>query len=269
MKRAGQQRLRKGRLTLALFLNLFVSLFLSLLLPAILQPAQARELQAVGAPFERVFAYQGNGVYTGLGAELLRLMAARTGNTVSFRMVPWARAQAMLAQGQADILIGPYKSPERMASMVFSAQPFYQDQIVFYTRQYGGFAREGDYAALKNRRVVVLNGWAYGADWERIRPSLQVSIANSVENGVKMLLHNHVDVFISNRRNTDPVIARLALQGQIKALPKVIDVQNGYFAFPRTPEADRLRLQFDQELNRMISSGELKQLGKRFDVSVP
>lgn len=261
MKRAGRQRLDKGRLTLALFL--------SLLLPAISQPAQARELLAVGAQFERVFAYQSGGGYTGLGVELLRLMAERTGNTVHFRMVPWARAQAMLAQGQADILIGPYKSPERMVSMVFSAQPFYQDQIIFYTRQNGGFAWEGDYAALKGRRVVVLNGWAYGADWDRIRSSLQVSVANSVENGVNMLLHNHVDVFISNRRNTDPVIARLALQGRIKALPKVIDVQNGYFAFPRTPEADSLRLQFDQELNKLISSGELKQLGKRFDVSVP
>src|SRR5450830_38984 len=144
MKRPWQQGLRQGLLALAL------------LLPGLALPVQARELLAVGAQFEHVFEVQANGDYTGLGAELLRLMAARTGNTVRFRLVPWARAQAMLAQGQADILIGPYKSPERMASMVFSAQPFYQDQIVFYTRQQGGFVWEGDYAALRNRRVVLL-----------------------------------------------------------------------------------------------------------------
>ncbi|WP_300752781.1 transporter substrate-binding domain-containing protein [Janthinobacterium sp.] len=257
MKRPGQHGLRQGLLALAL------------LLPAFALPVQARELLAVGAQFERVFEYKNNGDYTGLGAELLRLMAARTGNTVRFRVVPWARAQAMLAQGQADILIGPYKSPERMVHMVFSAQPFYQDQIIFYTRQKGGFAWDGDYAALKTRRVVLLNGWAYGADWERIRPGLQVSVANSVENGLNMLVHNHVDVFISNRRNTDPVIARLGLQGQIKALPKVIDVQNGYFAFPRSTESDKLRLQFDQQFNSLINSGELKRLARRFDVTTP
>ena len=246
-------------------------LALALLWPVLLVPSQApaRELLAVGAPFERVFEYQESGEYGGLGAELLRLMAARTGNTVRFRMVPWARAQAMLVQGQADILIGPYKTPERIASMGFSDKPFYQDQMVFYTRQDASFGWDGDYAVLKNRRVVLLNGWAYGAEWERVRPGLQVSVANNVENGLKMLVHNHVDVFVSNRRNTDPVIARLGYARQVKPLPKVIEVQNGYFAFPRSPTFDKLRLQFDQELNSLIDSGELKKLGKRYDVGVP
>jgi polar amino acid transport system substrate-binding protein len=246
-------------------------LTLALLWPALAAPlqAQARELLAVGAQFERVFEYQESGEYGGLGAELLRLMAARTGHTVRFRMVPWARAQAMLVQGQADILIGPYKTPERIASMAFSDKPFYQDQMVFYTRQDASFGWDGDYAVLKNRRVVLLNGWAYGADWERVRPGLQVSVANNVENGLKMLVHNHVDVFVSNRRNTDPVIARLGYGRQVKPLPRVIEIQNGYFAFPRSPTFDKLRLQFDQEFNSLIETGELKRLGKRYDVTVP
>ena len=212
-------------------------LALALLGPVLVLPLQApaRELLAVGAQFERVFEYQVSGEYGGLGAELLRLMAARTGNTVRFRMVPWARAQAMLVQGQADILIGPYKSPERIASMAFSEKPFYQDQMVFYTRQDASFGWDGDYSVLKNRRVVLLNGWAYGADWERVRPGLQVSVANNVENGLKMLVHNHVDVFVSNRRNTDPVIARLGYARQVKPLPRVVETQNGYFAFPARP----------------------------------
>ena len=246
-------------------------LALALLWPVLLVPSQApaRELLAVGAQFERVFEYQNSGEYGGLGAELLRLMAARTGNTVRFRMVPWARAQAMLVQGQADILIGPYKTPERMASMAFADKPFYQGQMVFYTRQDASFGWDGDYSVLKGRRVVLLNGWAYGAEWERVRPGLHVSVANTVENGLKMLVHNHVDVFVSNRRNTDPVIVRLGYGRQVKPLPKVIDVQNGYFAFPRSPAFDKLRLQFDQEFSALSDSGELKKLGTRHDVAIP
>ena len=232
-------------------------------------PVQARELLAVGAQFERIFDYQASGEYTGLGAELVRQLAGRTGNTVRFRMVPWARAQAMLAQGQADILIGPYKTPERLASMAFSERAFYQDQIVFYARQDAAFAWDGDYTALKTRRLVMLNGWAYGSDWQRARPGLQISVANTVESGLKMLVHNHVDLFITNRRNTDPVISRLGYERQVRPLTRIVDTQNGYFAFPRSPEFDKLRLQFDQELNSLIDSGELKRLGKRFEVVVP
>lgn len=258
MNAAGQRHWRRHLLGLAL-------------LPVLFTPwqAQARELLAVGAQFERVFDYQPSGEYVGLGAELVRILAARTGNTVRFRMVPWARAQAMLAQGQADILIGPYKAPERFASMAFADKPFYQDQIVFYARQEPGFSWDGDYANLKNRRLVMLNGWAYGSDMERLRSTLQVSVANNVENGLKMLVHNHVDLFVTNRRNTEPVVARLGLQRQVKVLPRVLEVQNGYFAFPRAPEFDRLRLQFDQEFNSLVESGELKRLGRRFDVTVP
>ncbi|MCL6482905.1 MAG: amino acid ABC transporter substrate-binding protein [Janthinobacterium lividum] len=246
-------------------------LALALLWPAcaVSLQVQARELLVVGAQFERVFEYQDSGEYAGLGVELVRLMATRTGYTVRFRMLPWARAQAMLVQGQADILIGPYKTPERIASMGFSDKPFYQDQMVFYTRQDASFDWDGDPAVLKNRRVVLLNGWAYGTDWERMRHGLQISVANNVENGLKMLVHKHVDVFVSNRRNTDPVISRLGYGRQVKPLPKVIEIQNGYFAFPRSPAFDKLRLQFDQELNKLIETGELKRLGKRYDVGVP
>ena len=258
MNGAGQRRWRRLLLGLALSPVLFAP-----------WQAQARELLAVGAQFERVFDYLPSGEYVGLGAELVRILAARTGNTVRFRMVPWARAQAMLAQGQADILIGPYKAPERFSSMAFSEKPFYQDQIVFYTRQDAGFSWDGNYATLKNRRLVMLNGWAYGFELERARPTLQVSVANNVENGLKMLVHNHVDVFVSNRRNTDPVIARLGYGRQVKPLPKVIEVQNGYFAFPRSPTFDKLRLQFDQEFSALSDSGELKKLGKRHDVAIP
>ena len=230
---------------------------------------QARELLAVGTQFERVFDYQPNGEFVGMGAELVRILAARTGHTVRFRMVPWARAQAMLAQGQADILIGPYKSPERLASMGFSDKPFFQDQIVFYARQDSSFSWDGNYASLKNRRLVLLNGWVYGAEMERLRSGLQVSVANTVENGLRMLVHGHVDVFVSSRRDTEPVLVRLGLERQIKVLPQVLEVQNAYFAFPRTPESDRLRVQFDQELKSLIDSGEMKRLGKRYKVTVP
>lgn len=231
--------------------------------------ACARELLAIGAHFERVFERGQEGEIIGLGPEIVKILAQRTGHSVRFELYPWARAQALIAQGKADILIGPYKTPERQQTMAFSRLAFYQDQMVFYARADANASWNGDFATLGEHRIVVLNGWAYGAAFEQAKPQLRISIANSVDSGLKMLVHQHVTLFASNRRNTEPVLGRLGLAGQIVMLPKVIDVQEGYFAFPRDAQFDTLRREFDVAFQRMVDSGELKKLGQRHEVSVP
>jgi polar amino acid transport system substrate-binding protein len=231
--------------------------------------ASARELLAIGAHFERVFERGQEGEIVGLGPEIIRLLAQRMGHTVRFELYPWARAQALIGQGKADILIGPYKTPERQQTMMFSRLPFYQDQMVFYARADANASWNGDLATLGEQRIVALNGWAYGSAFDQARPQLRLSIANSVDSGLKMLVHQHVHLFASNRRNTEPVLGRLGLAGQITMLPKVIDVQEGYFAFPRDTQFDTLRRDFDAAFQRMVDSGELRKLGQRHEVIVP
>lgn len=232
-------------------------------------PAGARELLVVGAHFERVYERGQEGQIVGLGPEIVRLIAQRLGHKARFELYPWARAQAMLAQGKADILVGPYKNMERMQIMAFSRLPFYQDQMVFYVRSGTQIDWNGDFAALGDMRIVILNGWAYGPTFDRARPQLRLSVANSVESGLKMVAHQHVQLFASNRRNTEPVLGRIGLAGQISMLPRVIEVQDGYFAFPRRVASDALRKEFDLEFQRLVDSGELRRLGQRHEVTVP
>lgn len=249
--------------------HLAAALLLAVLLLLICAPAGARELLVVGAHFERVFERTPDGQFTGLGPEIVRLLAAQMGHTVRFEIYPWARAQAVLAQGRADILVGPYKSFERVQRMNFSRRPFYQDQMVFYALDKSGIVWHGDFATLADHRIVIMNGWSYGEQFEQARPMLKVSVANTVENGVKMVEAGHVALFASNRRNTEPVLARLGLTGQLLPLAQVIQVQDGYFAFPKRPPHEALRREFDQAFAALVESGELKRLGQRFDVTVP
>lgn len=231
--------------------------------------AQARELLVVGAQFARVFERADDGNFAGMGPEIVRTLAARMGHTVRFEIYPWARAQAMVAQGKADILVGPYKSPARLELLAFSARPFYQDHMVFFARAGARPGWAGDYAALTGLRIVALNGWVYGADFDRARPILQISTANTVENGVRMLVHEHVDLFATNQRNTEPVVAALGMQQKVAPLAQVIDVQNGYFAFPKGMQHDSLRAAFDLAFNAYVGAGELRKLGRRLEVEIP
>lgn len=232
-------------------------------------PAAARDLLVIGTHFERVYERGQEGEIVGFGPEIVRLIAQRLGHRAVFELYPWSRAQALVAQGKADILVGPYKTYERQQIMAFSRLPFYQDQMVFYVRKGANLDFNGDYGALTEQRIAIVNGWAYGAAFDKARPQLKLDIVNSVDSGLKMLAAQHAHMFASNRRNTEPVLGRLGLSGQLTMLPKVIEVQEGYFGFPKRSSADALRKEFDAEFQRMVDSGELKRLGLRHEVTVP
>ena len=233
-------------------------------------PAGAREWLVVGAHFERVYERGANGEFSGIGVELVRMVARQLNDTVRFEIYPWPRAQAMVGQGQADILVGPYKTPERLLSMAFSQRPFYRDQMVFYRHSENEVEWNGDYRALKERRIVILNGWAYGERFgAAARGGLRVSVANSVESGLRMLSLRRVDLFATNRRNAEPVVAALRLTGAVRPMLPAIEVQDGYFAFPRDAGHDALRAAFDAAFNTLVDAGALKKLGQRLDVNTP
>lgn len=232
-------------------------------------PGWARELLVVGAHFERVFERKPDGQFYGIGPDIVRQVARQNGDTVRFELYPWARAQALVAQGMADILVGPYKSPERLEKMAFSRSAFYRDDMVFYALNGSGMQWKGDYAALEGKSIVVMNGWAYGRQFDAARPRLRISVANNVENGLMMLTYRHVALFASNRRNTEPVAAALRIAGQVEALPTVIGVQDGYFAFPKDAGHEPIRRRFDAAFEALIAAGELRRLSQRYDVDVP
>jgi polar amino acid transport system substrate-binding protein len=226
--------------------------------------AGARELRVVGGHFDDMYERRANGEFHGLGVDVMRAMLKRSGDTARFEIYPWARAQAMVAAGQADILVGPYKTPERALRMAFSAKSFMRDDIVFYARSGADIAWKGDYAALAGKSMVVVKNWAYGGGFDEARAKLQIHQVDTVPGALKMLTQGHVDLFPSNRRNVERLLAHLHLSGQVVALPHVMLQQEAYFAYPRKAGADAVRLRMDAALRALAESGELKRLGQRY-----
>jgi polar amino acid transport system substrate-binding protein len=227
----------------------------------------ARELLVVGAHFARVYE-RANEQFSGMGPEILRAIAPQLGQPLHFDLFPWARAQSMVAQAQADLLVGPYKSPERLLLFAFSERPFYVDQMVFFARANALFEWDGDFASLRDKRIVAINGWAYGDEFDAARNSMNISLTNSVEAALAMLAVGRVDLFATNRRNTEPVIPLQALVGKVAPLSRIIALQRGYFAFPKRPEYDAVLERFDRAFNAYIDAGELRKLGRRLNVAV-
>src|SRR6185436_16099856 len=82
----------------------------------LVNPAHATPLRAVGSQFARIFEGAEGQAPKGLAVDLLGMLF---GDNVRCEWLPWPRAQLMLEQGEADILVGPYRTPEREARMLF------------------------------------------------------------------------------------------------------------------------------------------------------
>lgn len=231
--------------------------------------AQAREWLVVGTTFPQVYEQSADGSFTGLAPSVLRHLAAELGDELRFELYPWTRAQRMVELGEADILVGPYRTAEREARFAFAAEPFYQDRIVFYSRRDQASTWNGDYASLHGKRVAVVRGWIYGSQFEEARARLQPITVESVRNGLRMLHAGRIDLLASNQRNTGPHLLALGLQEQVGELLPLIDVQRGFFAFPRDSGHDELRQRFDSAFEQFVASGQLARLAAPLGVSVP
>ncbi|MTV40467.1 substrate-binding periplasmic protein [Duganella radicis] len=247
-----------------------ISLLLSVILGASApQQSHAEQRVAVGASFSHIFEQGANGQWQGLGVDVLRTLAARAGDTILFQLYPWPRAQAMVERAQADILIGPYKSPERMARFSFLDHGFYRDRMVFYARRDAELPWRGELAALKSRRIATVRGWHYGAQFDLVRPQLDVSEVPQLENGLQMLAMGRVDLLATNERNSTGLIDGLHLAESLTALCPDIAQLDGYLAFPRDPKFSAVRDRYNALFNEMVRSGELARLGARNGVLVP
>jgi polar amino acid transport system substrate-binding protein len=230
---------------------------------------QAREILVVGTTFARIFEKTEQGEFVGLGVELARTIARQQGLSIKFGIYPWARAQDMVANGGADVLVGPYKTPAREARFLFADQPFYQDNMVFYKLAGSKAGWDGSYASLKGKRMVAVLGWAYGQPFDQERANLGVTNAPTVESGLSMLLNDRMDFFVANERNTMAGMAALGKSEYFAVVTPIIGTEVGYFAFARDADHEALRLAFNGGMGQLIASGEYAAMARRYSISIP
>ncbi|MBL8509851.1 substrate-binding periplasmic protein [Chitinimonas sp. JJ19] len=123
------------------------------LVPPVL--AQAEVLTVVGehAPPYRIMQDK---ACRGLYCDTMQAIARRAGFELRYVQVPMARALMMMEHGQADLMLGPNRTPERERYMVFLEAAFPPARKVFYQRADKPLLRA--YADLAGKVVSVERG---------------------------------------------------------------------------------------------------------------
>ncbi|MDT9000036.1 transporter substrate-binding domain-containing protein [Paucibacter sp. APW11] len=249
-------RARRGHCLLALLLHVGASM-------------AATDLLVVGTSFPQLFMAGANGRIEGMAIELLEQLAASQQLHLRYELLPWARAQLMVERGEADVLVGPYRTPEREQRFLFSQQAFYEDELIFYARRGRCGQWQGRLEELQPGSVAQVQGWAYGEAFEQARARLKPTVVRDLDVGAKMLALGRIQLLASNERNTRPVLQSLGLSTQLEPCAQPLGLLQGHFAFPRTAHGEALRQQFDAGLRRLGSGTLLRELAQRWQVRIP
>jgi len=232
-----------------------------LLLSAIATTSAAtQDVLVVGDTFHGHYEQSADGKISGLSVDLLRAIAKKNGDNISFKMYPWSRALLMVANGKADIVNGMYKTPERERHYLFCDNPYYLEQVLFYVRADSNISWNGDLASLKGKRVGVIRGWYYGPKFEYAQQNFVLSTSDNLMDGIKALAHGLIDLLVSNKHNSEAYLDAGETKSSIVALLPEIDSQPGYLAFRKDAAGEELRDSYNRLFNQMIESGEFDKL---------
>lgn len=247
--------------------------------PAI--PARAggarRQVSVVGTHFAKLFEAGpaiGSGAGPGhrpqgLAVDVLDAILKPAGITPVYELYPWLRAQAMIEHGPAQILVGPYRTPERERRMRFSRQPFYEDSLVFYARQREQTLWNNDFNALRSLQVGAVQGWVYGERFDQARSRLRLTLVRDLATALRMLQLGRLDLIAANQRNSEPVIQELGLTDLVQLCSPPFAHLRGHFAFSIDAGGTQWQALVDAGMQRLRASGELAQMAARRGVSLP
>jgi polar amino acid transport system substrate-binding protein len=206
---------------------IFTILFISTSISA----SPPKVYQFVGADFPKILSTRKDGTLEGRAVEIIDTASKELKFKYTISILPWVRATKMVMNGEADVLIGPYKTIEREKRMKFSTNHFYEDQIILVTNQNTKVPWSGKLEDIREMKIGVVRGWSLGKKFERYKHDLEVTTAESTEKLLQMLKLHRVDIIVVHQRSfKEDVKSELINIESFKVLSPPLSSQKGYFS---------------------------------------
>ncbi len=226
----------------------------------------AETYKFVGTTFPFILEKDSSGRINGIGAEIACEVIKNMGHKIEIELYPWKRAQIMVKKGNAHVLIGPYKTPEREKYLDFNKYHFYQDNMVFYAKSGLKRSWNGEFSSLQNRTIAIMAGWSYGSDADINLKKLKTYEVYSVLKGLELVLFERYDFCALNQRNALFIIQKQNLHNKLDLIDPPISITKGYFGFSKKLNLDKFISRFDKELKVLIDSNKISRLNKKYNL---
>ena len=197
---------------------------------------------------------------TGLYWEIFRAVYEPLGITLTFEIVPYARAVNMVEHKEVDASVGAYIDE---FEALFPQWHFDRDLVLAVFKKGRLEQWEGEQSL--SGKLGWMRGYEYDQYLEQAHEFVEVDTRKSA---YKMLEFGHIDFFLDAEPEVETEFAREDLDAdafQTEILLKL----NLYLAFADTERGRKLLTLFDTQIGKLVASGELKPLFETWGYSYP
>lgn len=196
---------------------------------------------------------------TGLAWDVLRKVFEPAGVNVSVQSAPYSRAVGLVRRGEVDAWVGSYR--QENADNLYPRWHFDVDHIYAL-----GLASrpEPTLETLGQYRLAWVRGYEYDKYLPNVREFREIQRRDGI---VSMLRHGRADYYIDALTEVDHVLG-LAPDKSMFRRSHVAELPL-YLAFGRNAKGRALRDLFDQRMEALVRSGELRPIFERWRQPYP
>lgn len=195
----------------------------------------------------------------GLGWDVLRQVFEPAGVKLDIRTEPYLRSMGLAQRGEVDACVGYYR--DESDELLYPQWNFDTDHIYALGLASSPVPTPEN---LGNFRLAWVRGYDYQDYLPNVRRYDEVIRRTGI---VSMLTHNRTDFYIDALTEVDYVLNRAKDPSQLRRTH--IAELPLYLCFAKTPQARTLMALFDQRMEELVKSGELKPIFGRWKQPYP
>ena len=163
----------------------------------------------------------------GMTIDFWKLWSQKTGIAVEFRLLEWDAALAAVGEGQADVVGGLFRTPQREKIFDFSEPYFTISTGLFFHSQIHGIREFGD---LSGFTVGIVKGDS-AEEWIREKyPPIRLESYPDTERLIKATLSGAIKVFVADTQVARFYLAKLDSGNGIREADRPVSVNPQYAA---------------------------------------
>ncbi|MBI4806336.1 MAG: transporter substrate-binding domain-containing protein [Desulfovibrio sp.] len=251
--------------------NVFTALAAVFLLPATaLSHPLPQEMVIVSSIFPPYSSGGENekaeGIYIAIMEELLKPLGA----VPKFHILPFKRALALLSDGQADAMVGLFRTPEREDYLHFLEPPYRTNscKAFFVAKGRGGDVKT--YQDLsKLQGIGIVSGYKYFSPFEEDTTLKKDESPNSLTT-LQKLVNGRFDAALLHEDIGDYLIANFNLQDKVeKAEFKHSEVAPAYICLSKKSPWIAREKELSDRIKQMVNSGRMENIRQDYLKQLP